>query len=256
VGLSCSLAGVPFLDGGMWALGGEIRWFVPGHASCFECTLTDEDRKHAHERQSCSGFSNQTLDAIAQPVPSTISTTAVIGGLLAQEAMRHLYGWEVTHGEAIVYNGLTMTMHRTTLPRDPNCSCHLPYREVIELNSGVAETTAQDLLEQAKKDLGKLAILELGRDLLLGFHCKGCGRYEPVDELLGKVDEAKRICEYCGKTRDAEIISRLDRSELQADRPLSELCVPQGEVLAVRGGKNGDRLRLFELTGDVERFWG
>ncbi|MDL1964867.1 MAG: hypothetical protein LWW98_11170 [Deltaproteobacteria bacterium] len=111
-------------------------------------------------------------------------------------------------------------------------------------------------MEQAKKDLGKLAILELGRDLLLGFHCKGCGRYEPVDELLGKVDEAKRICEYCGKTRDAEIISRLDRSELQADRPLSELCVPQGEVLAVRGGKNGDRLRLFELTGDVERFWG
>ena len=90
-----------------------------------------------------------------------------------------------------------MTMHRTTLPRDPKCSCYLPYREMIELNSGVAETTARDFLEQAKKDLGKSAILELGRDLLLGFHCKGCGRYEPVDELPGKVDEAKRICEYC-----------------------------------------------------------
>jgi molybdopterin/thiamine biosynthesis adenylyltransferase len=97
VGLSCALAGVPFLDGGMWALGGEVRWFMSGDGPCFECTLNDADRERAYERRSCTGFRVEGVEPYERHVPTTVSTAAVIGGLLAQETARYLCGIAV-HG--------------------------------------------------------------------------------------------------------------------------------------------------------------
>ncbi|MDX9956169.1 MAG: ThiF family adenylyltransferase, partial [Anaerolineae bacterium] len=81
VATSCALAGVPYLDGGMWALGGEVRWFVPGDGPCFACTLTPADWERAADRHSCTGL-RLDVDADALHVPTTISTAAIIGGLL------------------------------------------------------------------------------------------------------------------------------------------------------------------------------
>jgi hypothetical protein len=44
----------------------------------------------------------------------------------------------------------------------------------------------------------------------------------------------------------------INGSESYADRPLSELGVPPGEVLAASVGED---LRFYELTGDVKAFW-
>lgn len=251
-GLSCALAGVPFLDGGMWAMGGEVRWFVPGDGPCFECTMSDADREVAHERRSCTGFRFEYDESYERHVPSTVSTAAVIGGMLAQETARYLCGLEIHEGQAAVYNGLTLTMHRTELGRDPHCPYHTPYGDVIELGRRVDEMTASELLGRAESDLGGRAILELGRDFLLGFRCPGCGRREDVNELLGRVDEGRVMCPHCGAARDVEIVSRLEGSEPYAGRTLGELGVPPGEVLAARAGEN---LRLYELAGDVENLW-
>jgi len=134
VGLSCALAGIPFLDGGMWALGGEVRWFLPDNGPCFECTLTDDDRQRAYERRSCTGLRSEGIASFDQRVPTTVSTAAVIGGILAQEAVRYLCGWRIQSGEAIVYNGLALAMHRAALSRNPDCPYHLPYQNVVELD--------------------------------------------------------------------------------------------------------------------------
>ena len=255
VGTSCALAGAPFLDGGMWALGGEVRWFLPGDGPCFECTLSDADRARAAERRSCTGLRTAEDTADGQPVPTTVTTAAVIGGLLAQETARCLCGWPVYAGEAAVYNGLALTMHRTALVRDPACPYHAPYRDVVELDERAAALTARALLRRAAADLGTPAgppILELGRDFLLAFHCPACGRREAVDAPLGRVDEARQACPHCAAPRRTEILSHLDGSEPAAGRPLAGLGVPPGEVLAVR---SGPRLRLYELTGDVKAMW-
>ncbi|MCP4405246.1 MAG: ThiF family adenylyltransferase [bacterium] len=252
VGLNCALADVPFLDGGMWALGGEVRWFVSGEGACFECTLSDDDRQRAYERRSCSGFRIEDEQPFARRMPSTISTTAVIGGLMAQETVRYLCGRPIAAGEAIVYNGLQQSMHKSKLPRDPHCPYHTPYQNVIGHQSGVADTTPRELLELAQKALRSPAILELGRDLLLEFKCETCRQHETVEKLLAQVAEPERLCPRCGKSRKANILTRLDGSELQAGWPLNALSVPPGEVLAVRVGED---VQLYELTGDVETFW-
>lgn len=253
VGLSSTLAGIPFLDGGMWAWGGEFRWFKGAAEACFECTLSDEDRRFASVRRSCTGFRRAETEAAEQPVPTTISIAALIGGLLAQETARYLCGWETRGGEALVYNGLKLSLHRSALARDPRCSYHEPYEGVTELQRSVKNTTVQDVLEVAEQELHGSCILELGRDFLPGFSCSNCGMHEEVNALLNRLDESSRACPRCESNREAQIIHSVASSDPQATRTLSELGVPPGEVLAVRAA---DQLRLYELTGDVVDLWG
>lgn len=252
VGLCCSLSGVSFLDGGMWAWGGEVRWFKGRDEACFECTLGEGDREHAFERRSCTGFREETADG--RLVPTTISTSAIIGGLLAQEAARYLCDWEIQGGEALVYNGLKMALHRSTLPRSTQCPYHEPYAGVQELQTSAAsETTALEILRRAEAEFAASdCSLELGRYFLLGFNCSGCGAHEEVNAPLSRLDESASACPRCARPRRPEIISSLGSDHPLATRSLGGLGIPPGEVLAVRAA---NELCLYELTGDVLALW-
>ncbi|MDX6696081.1 MAG: sulfur-carrier protein adenylyltransferase/sulfurtransferase [Blastocatellia bacterium] len=252
VGLSCSLAGIPFLDGGMWAWGGEARWFKGGAETCFECTLSDDDRSFAFERRSCTGFRQAEDEGAARVVPTTISIAALIGGLLAQEAARYLCGWEIQGGEALVYNGLKLSLHRSALARDSQCPYHEPYAGVKELQARAASATALDLLRIFEPEAAGSLSLELGRDFLLSFRCSSCGAQEEVNALVNRLGASSSRCPRCGHARQPEIMSSVTSGDALAGRSLSELGVPPGEVLAVRAG---DELRLCELTGDVVALW-
>jgi molybdopterin/thiamine biosynthesis adenylyltransferase len=245
VGMSCALAGTPYLDGGMWELGGEVRWFLPGETACFECTMTDADRQHASQRRSCTGFKVEESAVDRRVFPTTISTAAIIGGLLAQESTRLLCSWEVTGGEALVYNGLSGKMHRASLRRDPNCPHHSPYREVFELDQGPATLTASTLLDIARKRLDGPGVLELGRDFLRSFRCPRCGQVEEVNRVLGQVEQGRSMCPRCGDARQPEIWSRIEDSDECGQSTLAALGVPPREILAVR---DHERVLLYELA--------
>lgn len=253
VAVSCALAGVPYLDGGMWALGGEVRWFLPGAGPCFACTLDSADWERVAERHSCTGLRLEA-DEAAQHVPTTISTAAIIGGLLAQEAARYLCGLPIHAGEAAVYDGPALTMHRAALSRDPACPYHQAYADVAGLPQARAATlTGAALLARARADLGADAVLELGRDFLLAFACRACGRREPVGAPVRRVPASRETCPHCGAARVAETVSRLTGSEACAALPLAALGAPPGEVLAAWSAAGQ---RLYELTGDVDDVWG
>lgn len=245
VGISCALTGVPYLDGGMWGLGGEVRWFLPGEDACFECTLTNEDRRQAFERRSCTGFQMEDAQVSARVIPTTINTAAIIGGLLSQEAARFLCGWEVVGGEALIYNGVSPKMHRARLTRDTDCTYHTPYRDVVPLGHSAATMTGDALIALAKRDLGASPIIELGRDFLVALHCPQCGTREPVNQIIAKVEASREVCSACGAMRASERVSRLEETDALSHRKLSELGVPPGEILAVR---TSEQMRLFELT--------
>jgi molybdopterin/thiamine biosynthesis adenylyltransferase len=262
VGRSCGLAGIPYLDGGMWSLGGEVRWFAAEDGPCFDCTLSADHRERAGERRSCTGF--RLVEAGEVEQASTVATTAsIIGGILAQEAVKWLCGYPVTMGRAIVYNGQALTLHRATLTRNPNCAFeHSPYQGVITLADHVASLTARQLLVRAQADLEAESQLdpvatrdvegreplhvELGRDFLIALHCRGCGRSQPINRLWGKVAEDEQSCPDCGIIRDPEVIRALNATDPYSDRPLAELGVPPREVLAVH---TPTRMLLYELAG-------
>jgi adenylyltransferase/sulfurtransferase len=256
VGRSCGLADIPYLDGGMWSLGGEARWFFAQNGPCFDCTLSIDDIERADERRSRPDW-QETEQA------STVATTAsIIGGLLAQEAIKWLCGYPIMAGKAIVYNGQALTLHRTELTRNPDCTfSHLPYQSVIELSEDIATLTPRQLLEMGRRELehqGPLenslpatispdpnVFLELGRDFLLALQCPNCGQHQEINQHWGQVPERERACPSCGTARRAEVIRAIDESSPYIDRSLSDLGVPHREVLAVH---TSGRLVLYEIN--------
>ena len=90
VGVSAALAGVPYLDGGMWSLGGEVRWFMAGDGPCFDCTMSAADRARALARRSCSGFRDAGWEEAAV-MPPVATAAATLGGLMAQEEDEYLW---------------------------------------------------------------------------------------------------------------------------------------------------------------------
>lgn len=260
VGLSCTLAGIPYLDGGMWSLGGEVRWFAAGDGPCFDCTLTAEDWRRADERRSCSGFRQPDEDE-PEHLPTVATTAAVIGGLLAQEAAKWLCGYPVTMGRAIVYNGQALTLHRAELTRNSSCfSSHTAYSSVVALPAKAAELTPRQLLAIAQADWERQGsprpagscedpwLLELGRDFLLALDCPGCGHRQEINRVRGRVLSSEQPCPRCGAVRRPDVIRNLDANSLYADRPLASLGAPPAEVLAIHTPMG---LQLYELSADL-----
>jgi adenylyltransferase/sulfurtransferase len=260
VGRNCGLAGIPYLDGGMWSLGGEVRWFFAENGPCFDCTLSIDDLERADERRSCTGF-RPDWDETEQV--STIATTAsIVGGLLAQEAIKRLCGYPVTPGKAIVYNGQALTLHRTELIRNPDCTfSHTAYQNVIALSETTTTLTPRQLLAMGHCELERQrlaestvdttappdmpVLLELGRDFLVALQCPTCGLHQEVNQHWNQVSERERTCPSCGAIRRAEVVRTLDEGSAYIDRSLSALGVPHGEVLAVRAS---GRLVLYEVA--------
>lgn len=250
VGRSCGLANIPFLDGGMWSLGGEVRWFFAENGPCFDCTMSSDDLERANERRSCTGFRPDWEETEQE---STVATTAsIIGGLLAQEAIKWLCGYPIFAGKAIVYNGQALTLHRTELSRNPDCTfSHIPYQNVIQLSEDAATLTPRQLLEMGRCELERQSLLEntqpaatppnsnvfleLVRDFLIALYCPHCGQRRKINQHWSRVHESERTCPSCGIARRVEVIRSIDESSIYIDRSLSELGVPSGEVLAVHG---------------------
>nr|VFJ50738.1 MAG: adenylyltransferase and sulfurtransferase [Candidatus Kentron sp. FM]VFJ50771.1 MAG: adenylyltransferase and sulfurtransferase [Candidatus Kentron sp. FM]VFK08760.1 MAG: adenylyltransferase and sulfurtransferase [Candidatus Kentron sp. FM] len=256
---SCKLAGVPYLDGAMWAMGGEVRWFMPGDGPCFDCMLGPRDRQRLQERFSCTGFRSEESEE-AEPYPTLISTSAIIAGILAQEAVKWLCGLPVAEGKAIVYNGQDLRLHRAEIARNPDCSApHRAYEGIISLSEGVADISprrlfalAREHYKREKTDFSPIQepwILELGRDVLVAFECPECGQRESIFQVQDRVTESARACPNCGANRQAELLRAVDEDSPYADHTLSSLGISPGEILLVHGEPAVGY--LFELVGDL-----
>jgi len=55
-------------------------------------------------------------------------------------------------------------------------------------------TTAGQLLERVRADLGKEAVIETSQDLLESLHCPQCNETQPLYTSLGKVTEGQGRC--------------------------------------------------------------
>lgn len=94
----CMRMGVPWVDGGISALEGTVRVFVPG-GNCYACNLGPEGLKDLARRQPCSGAIRR--DEAAGKAPTTSVIASVIGAVQVQEALKLL------HPEALADGTLT-----------------------------------------------------------------------------------------------------------------------------------------------------
>jgi hypothetical protein len=235
----------------MWAFGGEVRWLMGKDGPCFDCTLREADLPRIYQRRSCSGFRED--DAEPDYFPTIATTSSIIGGLLAQEAVKWLHAYPIQEGKAMVYNGQSLTLHRAELTRNPECrSNHFPYKDVIQLNEKTNTLTPRLLFEHVRKNFNVIGdlFLNLRRDFLLRMVCPKCNYQQDVFEQWAKVSSSVQICPKCASNRNPEVIATVSEMEqIYLDWTLSRLGVPPAEVVEVHSIQN---MYLFELTSDLD----
>jgi molybdopterin/thiamine biosynthesis adenylyltransferase len=249
VNRSCFRAGTPYLDGGMVELSGQVHCFIPPDPPCYECTLSDRDFRALRRRFSCPGLTREEM--LAGRAPTTQTTTAVIGGLQAQEAVKIIHGRAPEPGQALYFEGDGNAWESVRIPENPDCYGHWTFEDerIREMAGATAEgTRVGDVLQWGADALGEGAVFETDRDLVTEFRCERCDSREPVMLPRGKVAESQALCAECGELRQFDVLSgEIAPGSEYADRTLSAIGVPPFHIVSTR---RGTEYAHFELTGD------
>jgi molybdopterin/thiamine biosynthesis adenylyltransferase/DNA-binding transcriptional regulator YhcF (GntR family) len=236
----------PWVDGAIQELLGLVRVFAPGDGACFECTLTEQARREISLRYSCPLLAHANL--LLGKVPTTPTIGSIIGGMQSQEALKLIHGLPVEAGSVTHYNGMTNQLHTTKYVEQEDCESHWKYGEIIELPNRAEDTTAMDLLQIARGDLGPEAILELDQELVISLECLKCQVVEEVMSAISEVSFDAAHCPNCGLVRQVHMTHLVTGEEPFLDRTLASIGVPPLHIIRAH---NGVEYRFYELTGDL-----
>jgi molybdopterin/thiamine biosynthesis adenylyltransferase len=244
VNRACWRFGVPWVDGGMEALSGQIKVFLPPKGACFECGLTETDRRNMTLRRSCPWLRDE--DIVLRRVPTTASAASIIGGIQAQEALKALTGLELEAGSAFYYDGTATRGRRATLARREDCMAHETWSPVTEIPLSAAATTVREAVAAAAQLLGEGAVVSLDREILVHHVCSGCGAKTPA--MAAYDGRPPGPCAKCGEALYPELTHELREGLPHPERTLAELGVPPLQTLLAR---KSDRTAYFELSADA-----
>jgi molybdopterin/thiamine biosynthesis adenylyltransferase len=242
--------GKPWIDGAIERLDGVARVFDPANGPCYECTMSEVDWKMLAARRSCALLSRDEMEM--GRVPTTPTTSSVIAGIQAQEAVKMLHGLPTIAGQGFVFDGTNHQSYLVTYGRMEDCPSHDAMSPIEVLPWSVTETTAGQFLERVRSDLGTSAVIEVNQDLLASLECEECQQTMPRFGSLGKVTEAESRCPQCGASRTPHMYHTIG-DDGALDKSLYELGVPLWDVLA---GRDGDEQRFYEFAGDRNRVLG
>lgn len=250
---SCAWAGKPWIDGGIEGFSGIIRVFHPTKGPCYECTMNAVDRELVRQRMSCAMLARHA--ASQGQVPNTAINAAIVGAMQAQEAVKLIHSRTTLSGEGVHFNGLTAEFSRVRYQRKQDCLGHDYLPPWVATGWRSSETTLNEALSRAERELGQDASLQFSRDLITHFNCPGCGLRSPCGKALGTVWEDEAACPHCGEHRAVEFISSFSRDEdLDLSLTLSEIGIPPYDLLIARQGLQERRAWL--LDGDARTVLG
>jgi molybdopterin/thiamine biosynthesis adenylyltransferase/DNA-binding transcriptional regulator YhcF (GntR family) len=237
----------PWVDGAIQEFLGLARVFVPGEGACFECTLTEQARRDLSIRYSCPLLARENI--LLGKVPTTPTIASIIAGIQSQEALKIIHDKPIEPGKVLHFNGMTNEVHTTTYSPLEDCESHWTYGEITELPFRADNTTIQDFLQIAHRDLGPDAVIELDQELVLALSCPQCGTREVVLQPISEVGFNRAHCPICGLLRETEMTHTIHGNEDFLSRTLASVGVPQLHILRAY---NTEEYRFYELNGDLE----
>lgn len=130
-------AGVPWVDGGINALEGVAKVFIPGK-NCYACTLEPSALEELKKRTSCAVAIKR--NEASGRVPTTPVVASIIGAVEAQEAMKLIHKEELASGELtslcgkmFCYDGASMTVRLVSHKAwDDDCPMHENWSPIVE----------------------------------------------------------------------------------------------------------------------------
>jgi sulfur-carrier protein adenylyltransferase/sulfurtransferase len=245
VNSSCARTGRTWIDGAIEGLSGIVRVFDPVRTACYECTMSEVDRKHVQDRLSCAMLARDEINR--GHVPTTSVAASFIAALEVQEAIKFLHGQPTLHGEGIHVNGMWHDFNRVQYKRRDDCTAHDCFGTIVPLHLGVNDITLAELLDRAETKLGAGVTLELSRDVVTRLTCPVCDQTERVGLVLGALREAGARCAVCGTHRIVQFSGIVVRNgEIDLSLTPAEIGVPPFDVIVARQGIEKQEAWLFD----------
>ena len=155
----CFRAGKTWIDGSIGDLEGQVSVYQPG-TNCYECNLTDDERRNLSLRTPCAGIVQVNEKA------GRTATTPVMASLIAavqvQEAMKIIHRedndsevFTSLAGKLFVYEGMHPSCDVYDFSTDnPSCSAHENWSPVIEIPALSADTKIHHAIQIIQNQLG------------------------------------------------------------------------------------------------------
>jgi molybdopterin-synthase adenylyltransferase len=232
-----------WVDGAIEALTGIARVFHPPQC-CYECTLTEADWQALAHRQSCRLLSRGDMEA--GKVPTTATSSSVVGGIEAQEVVKLLHlgrpGVTPLNG-ALVFNGEANDTYPLTYPVDPDCFAHRYFESPIEVvldDARFASMTPESLAKlawpEAVASVASPVVVDLIDDHVIGWTCSGCGQVAPERRAASLIEWGEAVCPSCGEARQPRTISQVSIPGEHSAMTLGDIGVRYDEILPIRRG--------------------
>jgi molybdopterin/thiamine biosynthesis adenylyltransferase len=239
VNQACWKTSTPWVDGAIEGLMGVARVFIPPHTACYECTMSERDHELLAARRTCALLSRE--DLLEGKVPTTATSSSVVAGIQAQEAVKLLHaerlGEPSLAGAGFQYVGLTHDSYVVRYPRRDDCLSHDTY-ELDEAERVSSELSVEDLLARAHALLGPDAALELEHELVVRRDCTACGAGESILRPAFSLTAGAGLCPSCGEPAKLQYAHAIDADSGREmrERRLAELHLPAEDVVVARAG--------------------
>ncbi|MCP5008003.1 MAG: HesA/MoeB/ThiF family protein [Planctomycetes bacterium] len=245
----CWLAGTPWIDSGIYELGGHVSVFVPPEPPCYQCAATEQQLSAARKRYSCDDFKRAAVNE--GKMPTVQVTSSLVSAIQVQEAIKLLCGQRVFSGRKIYFQGILNDFDIMRFPVNSDCTGHVTYPDItsIPLTHSI---TLREFLEYISSDeySGSGACLDFRADrtFIISVMCR-CGNVRlEMNKPSFRIYDTDTICKDCDQTTQHSIVNNIDsphkknigqyfsltNSQVKLlNMRLSELGIPNSHIVAV-----------------------
>lgn len=260
----CFRAGVPWIDGGIGDLEGDVSVYRMD-SSCYECSLTEDEEKELETRMSCAGITRENEHF------GRVATTPVIASIIAavqvQEAMKIIHEEERSEdtftsltGKMFHYEGMHPYAEIFDFESYKNgCLSHESWKDIVEIPRLSADTPVKDALCIIKEALLVNEVeINMRNDKF-------------VDKLISRHNNQKflpmlpesKIPAYIDASEELQTLSftegglyqntieNIDKDFPYPELTLKEIGIPYWDVVQVATDKG---YTYIELSADKNRF--
>ena len=252
VNQACWKTGTPWIDGAIEGLMGVVRVFIPPDSACYECTLGERDHELIAARRTCAMLTREEM--LAGRTPTTATTSSVIAGMQAQEAVKLLHserlGPPTLAGAGFQFVGLTHDSYNVRYGRREDCLSHDTY-ELDSVRVLANDVPFRELLALACEDLGEDAVLELEHEVVIAGSCRQCGHEQAIRRPVDALRAGAGVCPECENPWQLEFAHTIDANSPLLSSSASDLGLPFADYVVGRSGMNR---RFFALTGPLSAY--
>lgn len=211
VNLNSWKMGKTWIDGGMWELAGSVSVYEPNaEKACYECSMTPDHYRMAKTRYSCTNAVVKTK--LKQGFePTTQTTSAVVGAIQSQEAIKILHNLTSFSGRKLMFNGSPHFYLEDNTPTylidlsvNPNCLCHQEENSadsVLEFSELTNEISLADFVDFIHQKIdAKIINIDLGCEFVISSTCPYCEKIININRPKYKVRDVDVVCGSCEVT--------------------------------------------------------